>query len=324
VNEALEDIHPPEILASVGHFDYITGVLKRPRDASAPARYYSSIEDWETTDAYYVANMQRQLADMFRDRQAAEKKVGELIERNQAQERTIGKLLRQLLEAQARIPGAEGADAVVSDAERLGWPAGDVTITKTGNLTVTTVGAAPEQIAAAGSGDPPLPTLPRHAKIPCRVDGCESLMAIGTPMAAHRMRKHKVWHNAQMELGRSVEERGAALEAIAAAAQDPTEPEALAEPDEPLAPPLPLPPTPVAPPQRPPPPPIPDAPATPDAVRENQRLQLEKQFSSLSAPFFCQVCQRNLHAQSVTDPTRCQRCVLEGRYADDAVVAVST
>ena len=95
-----DDIHTPEILATVGHFDYIIGVLKRPRDGGA-AHFYSSIEEWETTEAYQAAALQRRLDDMGRDRDAAEKKVGELILRNQAQEGTIDRLQRQLLEAQA-------------------------------------------------------------------------------------------------------------------------------------------------------------------------------------------------------------------------------
>jgi hypothetical protein len=34
-NLMTDDIHTPEILATVGHFDYIIGVLKRPRDGGA-------------------------------------------------------------------------------------------------------------------------------------------------------------------------------------------------------------------------------------------------------------------------------------------------
>jgi hypothetical protein len=295
-----DDIDTPEILATVGHFDYITGVLKRPHDGG-PARFYSSIEAWETTEAAQLAAMWRANADMRRDRDAAEKKVGELILRNQAQERTIDRLQRQLLEAQANHAPLDASPAAPT-------------------LPTPPESALGESAQLPADWVPP--TLPRHQKIPCGVDGCLSLMAVGPPMAAHRMRKHKTWHDAQMLLGHDLATRGLALADIPAAAPraEPPEPE---EPEELEAKPLPVPIMQVAPPPREPGPPTPDAPATPDVVREHQRQMLEKQFASLT-PFVCSACQKSIHMQSLTDPSRCQRCTSEGRYADDAIIAVRT
>ena len=292
-----DDIDTPEILATVGHFDYVTGVLKRPHDGG-PARFYSSIEAWESTEAAQLAAMWRANADMRRDRDAAEKKVGELILRNQAQECTIDRLQRQLLEAQANHAPLDASPAAPT-------------------LPTPPESALGERAQLPADWVPP--TLPRHQKIPCGVDGCLSLMAVGPPMAAHRMRKHKIWHDAQMLLGHDLATRGLALADIPAAAP-PAEPE---EPEEPEAKPLPVPIMQVAPPPREPGPPTPDAPATPDVVREHQRQMLEKQFASLT-PFVCSACQKSIHMQSLTDPSRCQRCTSEGRYADDAIIAVRT
>jgi len=292
-----EDIQTPEILATVGRFDYSTGVLKRPHDGG-PARFYSTIAAWETTEAFYAAGMERQLADMQRDHNAAEKKVGELLLRSQEQEGAIATLQRQLLEAKAPSP---------AEAPLPPWPAAAPAAHDEPRARAVVAAAPPVPIAPS---DPPIPPLPRHQKQPCGVDGCASLMAIGTPMATHRMRRHPAWHAQQMALGRDTAVRGMALIAI---------------PDADLPPATPLPPTQVAPAPREPGPPTPNAPAMPDAVRDQQRRQLERQFASLgAAPFTCSACGKSAHAQSVTDETRCQKCQTEGRYADDAVIAVRT
>jgi hypothetical protein len=306
-----DDIHTPEILATVGHFDYIIGVLKRPRDGGA-AHFYSSIEEWETTEAYQAAALQRRLDDMRRDRDAAEKKVGELILRNQAQEGTIDRLQRQLLEAQA------ARAATPAEAPLPALPATDPPEREESRARAVVAPATPMPISTA---DPALPVLPRHQKIPCGVDGCLTPMAVGAPMAAHRMRKHKAWHAAQMELGHDLTMRG---QALSWQPESPATPPLAEEEPEPLPTPVPL--TQVAPLPREPGPPPRDAPPTPDVIRDQQRLMLERQFASLAdPPFTCSACGKTgVHAQSVSDENRCQRCVSEGRYADDAVIAVRT
>ena len=72
----------------------------------------------------------------------------------------------------------------------------------------------------------------------------------------------------------------------------------------------------------PPAPPVPpDVSEQPAPERDQQRRMLKHQFATLDPPFLCAVCGESAYAQSLSDTTRCQRCVKENRQPNGHEVA---
>lgn len=176
----------PEVLATVGGIEYITGVSTRER--GEPPRYYCSIEEWEGSPMAKLAEAEREITRLIEDRTRGEQKIAELIERNRQQEATIQRGRNELERLQQEVAQLRAAQEVAAPT-------------------------AEQQVAAPRKHD-------RKAgeTIPCGVEGCAEALVAGTSMAQHRRRKHAAWYAEQMAMEitdpRYVPNRGGPLPTI--------------------------------------------------------------------------------------------------------------